>query len=46
MIAYFGINNLFNKEYSEYAVTNATATARNYYPYPGRNFVGGFSFEF
>jgi len=43
---FININNLFDKKYCEYAVTNATATAVNYYPSPGRNFSAGVKIEF
>ncbi len=32
-----GIDNIFDKKYSEYAVCNSTSGAKNYYPNPGRN---------
>ena len=41
-----GINNLFDRKYAEYAVTNAAGTARLYYPSPERNFFGGISYTF
>jgi outer membrane receptor protein involved in Fe transport len=46
MTAFFGVNNIFDKKYSEYGVTDLTGTARNYYPSPGINFVGGVAFKF
>jgi iron complex outermembrane receptor protein len=33
-----GINNIFDKEYSEYGVCNNITGAKNYYPNPARNF--------
>ena len=33
-----GVNNLFDKEYSEYGVCNSMSGAKNYYPNPARNF--------
>jgi iron complex outermembrane receptor protein len=44
--AFIGVNNLFNRKYSEYAVTNATGTALSFYPSPERNFLGGISYTF
>lgn len=35
----FGINNLFDKQYSEYAGVQVNNGARFYYPSPGRNFI-------
>ncbi|MDD5005645.1 MAG: TonB-dependent receptor [Candidatus Omnitrophica bacterium] len=43
---FFNINNMFDRKYCEYAVTNSTATAVNYYPSPGRNFALGVKLEF
>jgi iron complex outermembrane receptor protein len=43
---FVNINNMFNRKYCEYAVTNSTATAVNYYPSPERNFTAGVKFEF
>jgi iron complex outermembrane receptor protein len=44
--AFIGINNIFNRKYSEWAVTNATGTTQLFYPSPGRNFLGGISYTF
>jgi iron complex outermembrane receptor protein len=44
--AFIAVNNLFNRKYSEYAVTNATGTALSFYPSPERNFLGGISYTF
>ena len=44
--AFIGVNNLFNRKYSEYAVTNATGTALSFYPSPERNFFGGIYYAF
>jgi iron complex outermembrane receptor protein len=44
--AFIGVNNLFNRKYAEYAVTNATGTAQSFYPSPERNFFGGVSYTF
>ena len=46
LVGFMGVNNLFDKEYCEYGVTNAAGTAKNYYPSPKRNFVIGFSSKF
>jgi len=43
---FININNMFNRKYCEYAVTNATATAVNYYPSPERNFTAGIKYKF
>jgi len=42
----FAVNNIFNERYSEYGVTNAAGTAKNYYPAPERNFEIGVSYKF
>ena len=44
--AFMGVNNIFDEEYSEYGVCNPTTGARNYYPSPGVNVVGGVSLKF
>ncbi len=44
--AFVGINNLFDRKYAEWAVTNAAGTSRLYYPSPERNFFGGVSYTF
>jgi iron complex outermembrane receptor protein len=43
---FVGVNNIFNEEYSEFGVCNPTTGARNYYPSPGLNFLGGLSVRF
>jgi iron complex outermembrane receptor protein len=40
-----GINNLFNRKYSDYGVTNARATAVTFYPSPARTFAVGGTIE-
>jgi iron complex outermembrane receptor protein len=44
--AFIGVNNLFNRKYSEYAATNATGTALSFYPSPERNFFVGIYYAF
>ncbi len=44
--AFVGANNLFDRKYAEYAVTNATGTSLSYYSSPERNFFGGISYIF
>jgi iron complex outermembrane receptor protein len=46
LTAFVGVNNMFNEEYFEYGVCNPTTGARNYYPSPGVNVVGGMSITF
>jgi outer membrane receptor protein involved in Fe transport len=41
-----GINNLLNKEYSEYGSTNSGASVRALYPSPERNFFAGVKVKF
>ena len=43
---FFGVNNLTDREYSEYGVMDALLTKRNFYPAPERNFIGGIQFDF
>jgi outer membrane receptor protein involved in Fe transport len=43
---FFNVNNIFNRRYVEYAVTNSTGSAKNYYPSPERNFSAGVKFRF
>ncbi len=43
--AYFGVNNLTNQEYSEYAVMDTFLTQRYFYPAPERNWVAGLQFK-
>jgi iron complex outermembrane receptor protein len=44
--AFIGVNNLFNRKYAEYAVTNATGTAQSFYPSTVRNYLCGISYNF
>jgi iron complex outermembrane receptor protein len=46
LTAFVGVNNIFNEEYSEYGVCNPSTGAKNYYPSPGVNFLGGLSVKF
>jgi len=46
LTAFVGVNNIFDEEYSEYGVCRPTTGARNYYPSPGVNVVGGMSLKF
>jgi iron complex outermembrane receptor protein len=46
LAAFVGVNNIFDEKYSEYGVCNPTTGARNYYPSPGINFLGGLSVKF
>lgn len=43
---FFNANNIFNRKYVEYAVTNSTGSAINYYPSPERNFSAGIKLKF
>jgi iron complex outermembrane recepter protein len=43
--AYAGVNNLFNRKYSEFAVVDALGT-QVFYPSPERNFIAGVSYTF
>jgi len=43
--AFFGVNNLFDRKYAEFAVVDAGG-GQFYYPSPERNFIGGISFSF
>jgi iron complex outermembrane receptor protein len=38
---FLGVNNIFDKEYSEYAVVNTSGTVKNFYPAPERWYYGG-----
>jgi len=42
--AFLGVNNLTDKQYSEYGVVGGTPLERAFYPSPGRNFLAGISF--
>ena len=44
--AFVGVNNLFNRKYSEWAVTNATGTTQLFYPSTVRNYLCGVSYNF
>ncbi len=46
MEVFFNANNIFNKKYVEYAVTNSTGTSVNYYPSPEFNFSSGIKVKF
>ena len=43
--AFAGVNNLFNRKYSEFGVIDASG-GQFYYPSPERNFIGGVSYIF
>jgi len=43
--AYVGVNNLFNRKYSEFAVVDSLGK-QVFYPSPERNFIGGISYTF
>ena len=40
------VNNILDRQYSEYGVCNSTTGAKNYYPSPGRNFSVKLSFAY
>ncbi len=44
--AWISLTNLFDQNYSDYAISNLAGSAVNYYPAEGRNFVSGFSLEY
>ena len=44
--AFAGVNNLFNRKYSEWAVTNAAGTTQLFYPSTVRNYLCGVSYTF
>ena len=46
LTAFFGVNNITNQKYSQWAVTNATGTRQLFYPSPERNYIGGISYTF
>lgn len=46
MKAFLDINNLTNKEYSEYGVIGGFPLEKTFYPSPGRNFLAGVSIAF
>lgn len=39
--AFFGVNNITNRKYSEYEVMDTFLTTRNFYPAPERNWTAG-----
>ena len=43
---FLNANNILNRKYVEYAVTNSTGSAINYYPSPERNFSVGIKLKF
>ena len=44
--AFVGVNNVTNRKYAEWAVTNASGSNQLFYPSPERNFFGGISYTF
>ena len=44
--ASFGVNNIFNKKYSEYSIIYYSGGSGNFYPSPERNFIGELSYKF
>jgi iron complex outermembrane receptor protein len=46
LTAFLDVNNLFNKEYSEYGVLGTFPLERAFFPSPKRNFLAGLSVEF
>jgi iron complex outermembrane receptor protein len=44
--AFVGVNNLFNRKYSEWAVTNAAGSTQLFYPSTVRNYLCGVSYTF
>ena len=46
LTATFGINNILNRKYSEYATCNPTTGKKVYYPSPERNFVAKLAYRF
>ncbi|KJJ85690.1 TonB-dependent receptor plug [Candidatus Omnitrophus magneticus] len=43
---FFGINNIFDKEYSETSIANVSGSMVDYFPSPARNYTAGFAVEF
>lgn len=43
--AFVGVNNLFDRKYSEYGAVNFLGT-QSFFPSPERNFIGGISYTF
>jgi iron complex outermembrane recepter protein len=46
LTASFGINNILNRKYSEYATCNPTTGKKVYYPSPERNFIVKLAYKF
>ena len=45
--AFAGVNNIFNKNYSEQGIVSGTPRiTKNYYPSPGRNYILGLSYRY
>jgi len=44
--AFFGVNNITNQSYSDYAVMDTFLTRRNFYPAPERNWIAGLEIAF
>jgi iron complex outermembrane receptor protein len=44
--AYIGVNNIFDKEYSEYAVYGRSSGTTRFYPAPERNYYAGLRLNF
>ena len=44
--AFFGVNNITNQKYSEFAATNGLGTVQRFYPSPETNFMGGLSYAY
>lgn len=44
--AFVGVNNLFNKEYSDYAAMDSTGTVKKFYPAPERWYYAGLKASF
>ena len=44
--AFMGVNNLFGREYAEFAVLESSTGTQFYYASPTRNFIGGISWTF
>lgn len=46
ILVFIDLNNIANKEYSEYGVIGGFPLEKSYYPSPKRNFLAGISLEF
>ncbi len=46
LTAYVGVNNIFNKKYSEYGAYGWSSGNVKYYPAPERNYYGGITITF